>query len=110
MEKINSIIKQKLETAELTIEPHWKRHGYIALGNKIIIHPKLSIGAKLFYTYLLMRCFRKDNCFPSYETIGKDLRVSKHTIIKFKNELIKTNLIKVYRRGWGKTNKYVLKF
>jgi hypothetical protein len=108
MEQIRKIAKRRIERLE--IAPGWKKRGYVAIGNKILYHPNLSYGAKVFYWYLLSRCFQKNKCFPGHEMIGKDLNVSHATVIKWQKELIANNLIKRKRRGWGKTNIYILKF
>ena len=107
MEKVGKILEQR---DKLILDPKWKRFGYTSLGNKIIINPKISLPAKGLYWYLLTRCFQKNECFPGNELIGKDLGLTRPTIVKYKKELVDNNLIKVKKGGWGKTNRYILRF
>lgn len=106
MKKINSILKNDEFVVELA--PKWKTRGYTAIANKILLNTSLSAGARVVYCCLLIRCFQKDNCFPSYELISKDTGFSRKSVYNYLKELRKS-LIKVNRRR-NKTNVYILKF
>lgn len=109
MEKLSDIVKNSDYLLELA--PDWQKRGYVSISNSVIYKKGLSIGAKAFYWYLLSRCFGdKTNCFMSIHRVCFDLEISNKTVIKYKKELVKNNLLKVKRRGWGKTNIYILKF
>jgi DNA-binding transcriptional regulator YhcF (GntR family) len=98
-----------LEKASIVIASNWKNKGYVAISNKIL-YSNLSIQAKALYWYLLSRCFQKNNCFPSYEKMGRDLKIHPDTVIKYRKELENAGLIVHKRRGRGKTNVYILRF
>lgn len=93
----------------LQIAPRWKTKGYTAIANSLVLNKRISIGAKLVQQYLLIRCFNKDNCFPSYETIAKDLNIGRASVARYLLELKDSGLIKTKRRR-NKTNIYFLKF
>lgn len=106
--KLAELLKQREQTLQLS--PSWKRKGYIAVSNKIIHDKAISLPAKGLYCYLLSRCFQKTNCFPGNDMIEKDLGLSKPSIVKYKQELERNELITIKRRGHGRTNVYVLKY
>lgn len=110
-ESIKEVISNRKPQAVLVLERGWKNRGYVSISNKILYNQNLDPLAKLFYWYLLTRCFnqeKKGECFPSAETIQKDLGISKNTVTKYKTQLVKEKLIKVERRGWGKSDLYKL--
>jgi len=110
MDNIKDIVTNRKPQAVLVLERGWKNRGYVSISNKILYNTKLEPVAKLLYWYLLTRCFQKKDCFPSLDIIHKDLGITPKTIIKYKKSLIEAKLIKVTRRGWGKTDVYTLKF
>lgn len=109
MERVSDIVRNGDFTLELA--PRWQTRGYVSISNFVLYKKNLSVGSKTFYWYLLTRCFGdKTNCFMSVHRVCFDLGISNKTVTKYKNELVEHKLLKVKRRGWGKTNIYILKF
>lgn len=107
MKKLSDILPQDT----IQIVPGWQKRGYVSITNKVLFNHKISLGAKVIYWYLLTRCFNKNSCFPSNQTMGKDLGIKRpETIIKYKRELVEEKLLKVIRRGNKKSNVYLVKF
>ena len=105
MKKVSDILPQDT----IQIAPNWQKKGYVSITNKVLFNHKISLGAKVVYWYLLTRAFGKGNCFPSNETIGKDLGIKRReTLIKYKKELVKEKLLKTIRRGSRKSNVYII--
>jgi len=66
----------------------------------------LSHSAKLTYALILSYAWQKDYCFPGQETLARDLEVSTRSVIEYLKELQARGLIRIQRRGLGKTNVY----
>ncbi len=81
--------------------------GFTQVPNAIL-KANLSLGARLLYSILLSYCYKKDYCYPSYETLMKDLDCGSQALSSYIKELIKHGLIAVIHRGYGKTNLYQL--
>ena len=76
-----------------------KQYGIV---NKNILQNKnISIKAKGLYVYLCARSGNKGYCTPSVATICNDLGITDNTFFKYKNELVKANIIKVTKEGTG---------
>ena len=103
MEKLSNLLPSVLQ-----LDPKWKRSGYTAISNKILFRADVSVGAKVVYWYLLIRCFTKDYSYPSYETIAKDLRVGRASVARYIVELKEKHLVEVKHRR-NKSNLYFLK-
>ena len=66
---------------------------YFPLPNEIFMLD-LSAGEIAVYAYLLYREDRKTfRCYPSYKTIGNSVGMSRNTVKKYVDELIKKRLI-----------------
>jgi hypothetical protein len=71
--------------------------------------PKLGFTAYTFYTYLRHRAGNKNGCYPSYETINRDIGMSSATIAKAVKVLIEHNLISV-NKGSNGNNIYIIEY
>jgi len=82
---------------------------YFPLPNEVF-YLGLSYGEIAVYSYLLYRENRKNfQCYPSYKTIGKALKMSRNTVCKYvrqleEKELIATESTSVYTSKGGKRN------
>ena len=66
---------------------------YFTLPNEIFMI-KLCPGEIAVYAYLRYRANRKTHaCWPSYKTIGNDVGMSKNTVSKYVEQLVKKHLI-----------------
>lgn len=107
MQKIKKVLD---DYSTIELDPRWRSKGHTAIGNKIMFNKKLTPYAKLIYWLLLIRCFSKDNSFPSNKSMAKDIGISVWSIKTHKKLLLESGLISMKRRGQGKTNVYILKF
>ena len=82
--------------------------GFTMVPNSILRAKKLSPGAKLAYSGLLSYAWEKDNCFPGQDRLGEDLGVTRQTVNEYIKELRTKGLIRVRRRGQGRSNLYEL--
>ena len=110
MDNIKDIVNTRKPQAVLVLEKGWKNRGYVSISNKILYNKKVDTTAKVFYWYLLTRCFQKKECFPSGKLIQTDLGISKNSLTKYKKQLVGAGLIKVKKRGWGNADLYTLHF
>ena len=82
---------------------------YFPLPNEIFCLG-LSYGEIAVYSYLLYRENRKTyQCYPSYKSIGKTLKMSRNTVSKYvkllvDNELISTEPTSIFTKGNKKLN------
>ncbi len=92
----------------IIVEEDGLRHGFTMVPNVILKAPGLSHGAKLCYAMLLSYAWQGDKCFPGQETLSSDLGVERKAVIRYLKELKDKGLVRVTRRGMGKTNVYVI--
>ncbi|MBT8138169.1 MAG: helix-turn-helix domain-containing protein [Gammaproteobacteria bacterium] len=71
---------------------------------------KLSIDAKFLYAKYLSYAWHNNLVFPGQETMAKDLDMSRTYITKYTKALSDVGLLKIVRRGQGKTNLIELHF
>lgn len=85
--------------------------GFTLIKNEIIKNTNISRSVRLFAIELLSRCYNdKTSCYPSQETLAKDMEVSVRTIQRWVKILKENNIIRVIRRGFNKTNEYFMLF
>jgi hypothetical protein len=86
--------------------PYKLFHGSIT-PNWLMRITEISQGSKLCFARLMQYAGENGECFPSLETIAKEIGVKEWMAHQYIKELIKFNLIQSKRRGLGKTNIYV---
>jgi hypothetical protein len=92
----------------IVIEDDLLREGFVALP-KIVLHLKgLSVGAKVVYAALLGYAWQEGSCFPGQRRLATDLDIGLRSTVRYIQELQQEGLLKVTRRGLGKTNVYTL--
>ncbi len=84
------------------------QNGFTQVPNSILKANHLSFGARTLYGVLLSYCYHKDYCYPSYETLMRDLGCHSQALRKYITELIKHGYIIVERNAKGGTNRYIL--
>lgn len=124
MEKIGSILEKEMiriekgqgeqeekkkrdKNLEMVGFSDMSRKGYTLIPN-YLLDLKISTTAKVLYALLLSYCWNKNFCFPGQEEVAKRLNINERAIRRNLQELQEAGLIKVTRRGLGKTNKYIL--
>ena len=96
------------------VEKNDSKNGFVMINNKFLDHWSGIIGAgpSILYMDLLSYCYgKKTHAWPSVKTLAKDLGITKNTVRKYREVLIKFGLIKkMYKRmlpdGNFQTNVY----
>ncbi len=80
-------------TAHISRSSHTPRTNYFRVPNEVFLLG-LSPGELSVYSYLLCCANRKTNqCWPSYQTIGRATNMSKNTVRKYVCSLVDKGLI-----------------
>lgn len=96
------------EPGTLLIEDPTLRNGVVVLPKYFLFARNVSAEAKLLYAVLLGYAFDKGNCFPGLERLCADMQMTANTLRKKMAELVELGILKVKRRGLGKTNVYII--
>ena len=94
------------EQETITIEDRTLRNGFTRIPNGVLRREGLSAGAKLAYMGLLSYAWQEGSCFPGQARLAQDLGIGQRSVIRYLQELQAIGLLKVQRRGLGKTNIY----
>ncbi len=92
----------------VVVEDEFLQAGFTQVPNAVLRMPDISHGAKLTYAVLLSYAWQKESCFTGQEQLAKDLCVKRWSVNQYLNELKAKGLVRVERRGLGKTNVYYL--
>ena len=84
------------------------KDGFVQVPKFVLKHPQLTFGAKVTYSSMLGFAWQVDYAFPGQKKLAEDLGVGERQVRNFINELKKEKLLRVQRRGLGKTNIYHL--
>lgn len=84
------------------------QRGWTGVPNFILENDKISIGAKLTYAMLLKYAREMDECFPGQDRLAKDIGTTRQSIHAYINELGKSGLVDINRRGQGRPNIYTV--
>ena len=95
-------------------EEEVSKNGFVMINNKFLDYWSGIIGAgpSVLYMDLLSYCYgKKTHAWPSVKTLAKDLGITKNSVRKYREVLIKFGLIKkMYKRrlpdGNYQTNVY----
>lgn len=80
-----------------------------AIAPRVVLRDsKISMGAKVVYFVLVDYAFNNIFCFPKVETIAEHLGMGENSVKGYLKELREYGLIKVWQRGLGKSNYYIL--
>ena len=82
--------------------------GYTQVPNTMLMHPKLSPGAKITYAMLLRYAWQENQCFPGQERLAKDIGAGERSIRTYLKELETAGFLEIQQRGLGQTNFYRL--
>ena len=108
MKQIGEVIREK--NIILNTTDPVARGGFTQVPNFILRDPNLSIGAKVAYAMFLSYAWNDNECFPGQDRLASDVGMSRSRVTEFIGELQGAGLIKVERRGMGKTNLYTVNF
>ena len=101
-------VSESTERDTIIVEDDVLRDGFTQVPNILLRTTKLTHGAKLAYALLLSYAWGRDRCFPGQERLGADLGVERKAVIRYLKELKDKGVIRVERRGLGRTNLYIL--
>lgn len=82
--------------------------GYTVFENAILLDPGLTIGARLTYAVLRHYAWQDDECYPGQQRLAENLGIGERTLRDYVRELVDEKLVRVERRGQGRTNVYVI--
>lgn len=85
------------------------RRGFTLMPNSVLRARGISRDAKMLYSILLSYAWQKDSCFPGYDLLQEDLQCGRAQVSRYLKELRTAGLIETMRRGFGKTNLYLIK-
>ena len=100
--------QQHNKTVILQDEGLRKLRGFIQIPRFILLHKKLSYGAKVAYGILLNYAWQDDFCYPAQEGIARDLNCSVRQAQRFLGELKEAGLISWKQHGLNRPNTYYL--
>ncbi len=92
----------------IVVEDDLLKQGLTQVPNALLRWPGVTHGAKLTYALLLSYAWQLGSCFPGQEQLAQDLSVERKAVIRYLKELKDKQIIRVERRGMGKTNVYYL--
>ena len=108
MKNIGEIMKEQNITLD-TIDPVAAK-GFTQIPNFILKAPELSVGSKVAYAMFLSYAWHNDSCFPGQDRLAEDMGMSRVRVTQLIAELQRFGLVKIQRRGQGKTNLYTVHF
>lgn len=79
---------------------------FTVIPNEILEKSQLSVPARYLLCVLLKYCGQNEWCYPSQETLGKQLGYTARYVRDLLNELQLNKLIKRKRTGFNKPNTY----
>lgn len=85
-----------------------KLKGFVQIPKIVLMHQKLSYGAKVSYGVLLGYAWQDDFCFPAQESIAKDLNCSVRQVQRLLTELKTAALVSWKQQGLNRPNTYYL--
>ena len=80
--------------------------GFTQVPNFILKSKKLSAGDKLALAMILSYMWHNDYCFPGQATLADDMGIDERSVRRHLKALQEAGLLKITRRGLGKTNIY----
>ncbi len=83
-------------------------HVFVKLPHVILLHPNLSLQAKLLYGILRRYAREKGYCYPGYARLAEDMRRSERTVRRAMDELVAAGIVGKWQRGLKQTNVYYL--
>ena len=88
----------------IVVEDDLLKQGFTQVPNALLRLAGVTHGAKLTYALLLSYAWQLGSCFPGQEQLAQDLSVERKAVIRYLKELKDKQIIRVERRGMGKTN------
>jgi len=98
------------KTGKLIVASERLKHqrNFTRIPNEIILHPDLSMGAKLTWEVIFSFCYDKNVAWPGVKKLSDKLKVSKRTAQRYLRELENEGLLETVVGGGEHTNVYKL--
>ncbi len=93
---------------DIVVEDESWKHGFTQVPNVILRNSEASFGAKVAYGILLSYAWQEGSCFPGQDRMAVDMGCTTRTVRKYLKELADAKIIRIERRGLGKSNRYHL--
>lgn len=87
-------------------EDRWLSQGFAKIPTVVMRSPRLSMQAKAMYGLLLSYAWENGMVFPGQSRLCAETGSTPNTLRAWVKELVGVGLLKVTRRGQGKTNLY----
>lgn len=90
------------------IEDPTLAQGFTQIPNGILRRSDIQPGAKLTYMVLLSYAWQKNTAYPGQDRLASDMGVSERSVRTYLEQLQRSGLVTINRRGLGMTNIYIL--
>jgi hypothetical protein len=84
------------------------QQGFTQVSNALLRDASLSVNARFLWTLLASYAWQDESCFPGQEGLGEVMQLTDRSVRTYLSELAGAGLLRVTRRGLGKTNVYTL--
>ncbi len=92
------------ERSLIIVENPLLREVFAQIPNGILRNPDLTIGVKVTYDLPLSYAWQKNSCFPGHDAMARDMGAGKRSVIMYLQQIQDAGLIRIQRRGQGRTN------
>ena len=99
---------QSHNTVILQDEGLRKLKGFVQIPRAVLMHKRISFGAKVAYGVLLGYAWQDDFCFPAQQALADDLACSVRQAQRFLDELRKMQFISWKQQGLNRPNVYFI--
>jgi hypothetical protein len=103
---IGDLIQQRERNIVLRGGDRITAAGFTQVPNFLLKFKKLSAGDKLALALILSYMWHNDYCFPGQAKLAEDMDADERTVRRHLKALQQVGLLKIIRRGQGKTNIY----
>ena len=97
-----------MDTKSVRFESDFEQGGFTAVPNVVLTDAGLSAQARLTYALLRFYAWQDEACWPGQDRMASMIGCSDRSIRRHIEELALSGLVRVERRGFGRTNRYVL--
>ena len=97
-----------MESKTVRFESDVEQRGFTTLPNVVLTDATLTVQARLTYAILRHYAWQEEKCWPGQAALAGLLCCSERSLRSYIAELALRGLVKVERRGQGRTNVYIL--
>ena len=108
LEQIGGPLAEREKTLIIESDDDRLTGGFTQVPNVVLKNDKLTFGAKTIYALLLSYAWHNNQVFPGQEALARDAGITRKTVNKYVQELVRKRLVTVKHRGLGRTAIYTL--